>query len=170
MTVANGQTGTITKPSKVAAPVRWNPLSELNEMQRRMDDLFGRSIGLTPGSLMLPTETFQEGPNVDIYETPDHFEVFAAVPGFAANEITVEATADTVTIRGKRDQLYEGEPKTHRHGRVACADTFEVYYTLPTEIDPNKIAAQIKNGVLKLIVPKTEPARTAAVKVSVNPG
>jgi HSP20 family protein len=171
--MATQQTGNgttlATRPEN--APTRWNPWQELAEMRRQVDDLFGRSFGYPAFPQLLPNFSQEEEPEVDIHETETSFQVLASLPGYTPEQIQVEATEDTISIRGERPALVETEKaKTHRNSGVSSSSQFQIAYTLPQEINPNKITATFKNGVLQLELPKSEQAKAQHVKVAVQAG
>jgi HSP20 family protein len=149
----------------------WSPWEEMEDLRRHMDDLFSRAFGYTPLSRLIPTETMGFEPAVDIYETDDNVLFFAALPGFTPDSIHIEATQDSLTIQGECKPCYADEKAVaHRQSWLSESGNFSVSYSLPTEIDPNKVKATYRNGVLQLEMPKTEPSRTKPVKVNVSAG
>ena len=162
-----GSTGTSLARRGEASPAVWNPWEMMNEMQRRMDDMLGRSFGFFPA--MRWSVLDRPDPAVDVYETDDKVIAFAALPGYAADNIRVEATADTLSIQGERPALFEDEKATvHRACGLTGAGQFSVSYTLPVEIDAEKVKASFTNGVLKIELPKAEHARPKGVKVDIG--
>src|SRR5258708_4299631 len=97
-----------------------SPWNEFAEMRRQMDDLFSRGFGYTPLSLMIPeSSTMGWEPDVDIYETDDKVVVIAALPGYTSEQIQVEASGDTISIRGERNPFYENDKAvSHRQART----------------------------------------------------
>ncbi len=162
---------TALTPQQEAGVTRYTPWQEFSELQRRMDDLFNRAFGYTPLSQLIPANGFNFEPQVDLYETDDALQVLASVPGYTPEQIHIEATPDSISIQGERKGLYDADKGvTHRQGGLSEESRFQVQYTLPAEIDPNKIEATYQNGVLKVQMPKTERARTNTVKVPVKAG
>ena len=157
-----------TRPAEAVA--RWSPFDELTDLRHRMDELFTRAFGYTPLSRMFPTEPYTFEPPVDLFEKQDAFDAFVSIPGFTPEMIKVNATVDTLTIDGERKALYEENATPRRHGWVTGAGTFRVSYTLPAEILPHKITATFKEGVLHVVMPKSETAVPKLVKVDVKPG
>lgn len=150
---------------------RWSPWQEMDRIRQEMDDLFSRAFGYTPLSRLIPSEPAAFEPAVDIYETDDKVLVFAALPGVAPDAIHVEATADTVNIQGERQPLYTDEKAvTHRQSWLSGSGAFSVSYTLPVEINPNKVKANFCNGILRIELPKSEAARPKGVKVNIESG
>jgi HSP20 family protein len=160
--------GAMTRPGG-AGLTQWNPWNEMAEMRRQMDDLFSRAFGYTPLSHLIPSEAQIFEPDVDIYETDDKVLLDASLPGFAPDQINVEATGDTVTIQGERTAFNEDEKAVqHRQSRISGFTRFSATYSLPAEIDPNRVKATFRNGMLHLEMPKTEQARTKGVKIHVE--
>lgn len=150
---------------------RFSPWNEFAEMKRQMDDLFGRAFGYTPLSRLIPSEASTFEPDIDIYETEDKVMVYASLPGYRPNDINVEVTGDTVSIQGERQQYPEHEKARHfRRGWTSGLSQFSSSFTLPCEVEANKVKATFRDGVLNLEMPKTETAKTKAIKVNVQPG
>lgn len=102
---------------------------------------------------------------VDVLTDEDAYEIVALVPGLAAEEINIEILNNTVSLRGEfKNEVSEGskylvsELPTGKFSRVI---------TLPTALDPTKAEASIKNGVMRLFVPKAEAHRPKTIKVNV---
>lgn len=150
------------------SPAVLSPWSLFDEMQRRMDEIFARPFG----SLWSDRWGFDHmEPAVDVYETDDSVIAFAALPGYAPDAIRVEATTDTLSIQGERAQLFDTEKATaHRVSGLTGASQFSVSYTLPVEIQPDKVKASFTHGILKVEMPKAEHARPRGVKVTVEKG
>ena len=102
---------------------------------------------------------------VDVLTGEDTYEIVALVPGLEADDLNIEVLNNTVSLRGEfKNTVKEGskylvsELPTGRFSRVI---------TLPTTLEPSKAEASIKNGVLKLVVPKAEAHRPKTIKVNV---
>jgi HSP20 family protein len=147
---------------------RWHPFDEFNELWRRMEDLFSRSSGYTPLSRLLPGEPFTFEPTVDIFDKDDHVELIAAVPGFVPEDIKVEATPEYIMLQGERKSLHEDKAVPHRQRWASSAASFCVSYAMPAEIDSQNVKAILKDGMLRVTVPKTETARAKTVPVKIE--
>lgn len=152
------------KPSTI---VRWNPLREMEEMQSRMAALFG------PDPLRIIDPNREEKlsaadwiPPVDITEDEKEFLIKADLPEMKKEDVKVTFEEGILTITGeRRTEKEEKNRKYHRiereHGR------FFRSFTLPENADAAKIAAEFKEGVLLLRVPKTEKARAKVMEVKI---
>jgi HSP20 family protein len=147
---------------------RWSPWDEFTSLRRQMDDFFTRAFGYTPLSQMIPSELRGSEPDIDIHETQDRVIVFAALPGYSPEQINAEATTDSIMISGERASLHEDNENQGRSRRVTGASRFSISYSLPAEVDPNRVSANFQNGVLRIEMPKTERAQNKGVKINVQ--
>jgi HSP20 family protein len=144
---------------------RWQPYSDLVNMYDRWNRLAGEDLfdessknGLTPSSWR---------PMTDIYETKDAYVFKIELPGFKKEDIKVEFSGETLTLRGERKQ--EEETKNENCHRLERSyGLFERSFTIPKNIDSKKIDATLKDGILMLTVPKIEEAKTKAIPITVK--
>ena len=104
---------------------------------------------------------------IDVYQTPNDIVVESTIAGVEPDNLDVDISPESVTIRGKRE----------KQKKVAEEDYFyqECYWgkfsrsvILPQEIDPEKSVAALKNGVLTIKMPKVDRQRSKKLKVSLN--
>jgi len=103
-------------------------------------------------------------PPVDIFETKDGLTVVADLPGVEQNALDVRVADGILTIQGKTARVAPGTP-TEREFELL---NFYRQFELPEEIDSDKIAAELKHGVLTLRLPKKEKAKPRKVEISVS--
>lgn len=102
-------------------------------------------------------------PAVNIAEKQDHYEISLAVPGMKKNDFNIDVEGNMLTISAEAEE--QREKKEERHTRREFNYTsFSRSFTLPEGIVRDKIDASYENGLLKLMVPKTEEARKPASK------
>ena len=143
-----------TGQSQTGGMTRWSPWDEFATLRHQMDDLFTRAFGYTPLSQMIPNDMRGMDSDVDVHETDENVTVYASMPGYAPDQIDVQATGDTLTIHAERQPLHQDEKATARgQGRASGYSRFDATFTLPAEIDPNNIKASFRNGVLQLDMP-----------------
>ena len=134
-------------------------------LRQAMDRMFEESF-LSPGRFALFTgRTFP----VDVYESKDQKEyvVEASLPGVKPEEIEITSSGDTLTITyATRGEEKVEKPKYVRRERYE--DEMSRTFTLPTQIDPEKVQATYEHGVLTLHVPKAETARPKQIPVKVK--
>ncbi len=153
---------------KPAPIVRWNPLREMEEMQSRMAALFGpdplRIIDPNREEKIASTDWI---PAVDITEDEKEFLIKTDLPEMKKEDVHVTFADGVLTITGERkSEKEEKNRKFHRiereHGRFLRS------FTLPETADATRIAAEFKEGVLLLRLPKNEKAKPKVVEVKIN--
>ena len=102
-------------------------------------------------------------PAVDIYEHNDHVVLLADMPGVDKDSIDVTLEKDLITLNGKVKDLDAGK-RPLAYSEYGVGD-YQRSFQLGSEIDQDKIEASMKNGVLKLILPKVVPSKK---KIAVN--
>lgn len=101
---------------------------------------------------------------VDVYETPNHFVIKSAVAGVAEDKLDIAISSESVTIRGNRE--HEEKVKDQKYYVQECYwGRFARSIILPQEIDPDKAAASLKNGILKIMLPKINKGKTKKLKI-----
>jgi len=148
------------------AIVRWHPESEVfSQLERMQRDLSGLLFGSRPGtggdSVAFRPDVF---PALNIYDDGETVIVHAEVPGIDPKSIDVEATGDTLTIRGER-LLPDVGANVSYHRRERDFGRFRRSFTLPKPIDNTKVMAACVNGVLELRLPYAEEAKRRKITV-----
>lgn len=100
-------------------------------------------------------------PVVDIYENEDEILLHADMPGVAKEDITVHVDNGTLSIRGVRTLAASGAAAWSEFGDVEYRRNFSV----PQTIDVAKVHAELKDGVLKLHLPKSEAAKPRQIEI-----
>jgi HSP20 family protein len=102
-------------------------------------------------------------PHVDIYETKDALFLSADMPGVDEKSVDVELEKNILTITG-RVTIEETKDKSIVYSEYEVGD-YERTFTLSDEIDRERIYAIVKNGVLRLELPKTEKVKPKKIAV-----
>lgn len=114
-----------------------------------------------------PEEIFEETEGeltVDVYQTPNSFIIESTIAGVNPEDIDISLTPESITIKGKREK--EEKIKTENYIHQECYwGRFSRTIILPQEIDPDKTSASIKNGVLKITLPKINKNKSKKIKV-----
>ncbi|SRR5258705_12156660 len=103
-------------------------------------------------------------PPVDIYETDKGYVLLADLPGVKADGLDIHVEADRLTIRGR---VTAGEQRTYAYREFVPRDYYRTF-VLADEIDPEGIGATLKDGVLRLELPKSARTRARQVPVRVE--
>ena len=106
-------------------------------------------------------------PAVDIFETEQEIVLQLEVPGVSKEQVHVEVDNGTLLLRGERK--IEKEVKEESYHRVERAyGVFQRSFSLPDTVDPEKVRAELKDGLLELRLGKRELAKPKQIQVSVN--
>jgi HSP20 family protein len=132
---------------------RWDPFAELNRLHDQL--MTGR-----------PEKRVFEPP-VDILEEADAYELRAELPGFAADQVEVEVDKGILSIIGERARDEEKEGRSYRRVERVYG-RFSRSFSLPDTVDAESIAADMKDGVLTVRLPKRPAATPRKVTVGVS--
>lgn len=134
-----------------------DPLARFHE---EIDDLFGDFFN----DWDIPLSKRNRWPALDISENENEFVVKAEVPGCKAEDIDISVHDSRLTISGEKKQEEEKKEKGYYHIERSYG-SFRRDLSLESPVDPSKIEAACKNGVLTIKLPKTEKNRSVKVKV-----
>jgi HSP20 family protein len=120
------------------------------QLDSLFEDWFGRSMG---GTL---------APRIDVSETAKEMRLTVELPGVAEKDIDVSLSGNELTIKGEKKSDQE-EKKDQAEGRVfhrveRSFGAFQRTMTVPFDVEPDKVSAQFKDGVLTITLPKPEGA------------
>lgn len=106
-------------------------------------------------------------PAVDIVESEDDLVLKADVPGVDMKDIDIRMENGTLTIKGERKLEQQGKANGF-HRLERAYGSFARSFSLPESVDPERIKADYRNGVLTVTMPKKEVAKPRSIKVEVN--
>jgi len=141
---------------------RWHPLTELMSLRQAMDRLFEDSF-VRPSHVLTPLGEVA-APALDVYQTPVEIVVKTALPGVKPEDVSIDITADTLTVKGetKAEQEVKREDYLHQERRYGA---FSRSVVLPGGLKSDKAEATMEDGVLTLTIPKAEETKPKAIKV-----
>jgi HSP20 family protein len=143
--------------------VRWNdrfldPTRGLDRLRREINDLFDFSAPLEARGLF----DRMVAPAVDVIETEDGFTVQVDLPGMDPKAIEISMASNVLTIQGEKRA-------PERKGEVYRSESWEGRFqrtiSLPGDVDPNKVDATYKDGVLTVKIAKREEAKARQITV-----
>lgn len=133
-----------------------------DEMNRLLEDFFGETAEERAPATMMRV------PSVDVINRENDVQVRAEMPGIDKDNIQVQATPEALMIRAevKKETEEKEENFIRRERRMG---TFQRVIPMPEEIKPNEVKASYRDGILEVILPKSEQARSRqAVKVNIE--
>jgi HSP20 family protein len=134
--------------------------STLARLHDEMDDLFRSFFE----DWEMPLLGRGRWPAIDIAENEKEFVIKAEVPGCKADDIDISVHGNTLTISGEKKQEEEKKEKGYYHIERSYG-SFRRDLNLPADVDPNRVEAMCKDGVLSITLPKSERARAVKVRV-----
>ena len=141
---------------------KWEPFRELVTMRDDMDRLFDVFFSPQPHIM----EDLWR-PSIDIEENNGNLMVKAELPGMDKKDIKVVVKDDMLTISGERKRENETKEKTfHRIER--SYGQFRRMIRLPAEVDPDKVKATYKDGILNVTLPKPESMKPKHIDVEIK--
>ena len=136
----------------------------LTNLRRNFDDIANRFFDR---DFWAPGDLFREDrllPSVDISEGKKNITVKAEIPGVEANDIDISLSGKLLTIKGEKKQ--EKEEKDENYHRMERSyGYFNRTIELPAEVDPEKVDASYKKGVLKIELKKTRESETKKIEI-----
>jgi HSP20 family protein len=129
-----------------------SPFGELRRLQEEMDRL--RRSATTP----------QGFPAINVYAHQDGIVITAELPGVKEDGLDVTVHRDTVTLRGQRQDQPEGAQGYHRRERRS--GPFGRTFSLPFQVDPERVEAKLSNGILTLTLHRPEQDKPKRIRVS----
>ncbi len=141
-------------------PTRATRATGLARMRDEMDSLFRRFLDdfETPlwGGSWLPA--------LDVAERDDAFLVKAELPGMKNDDIDISVQGNVLSISGEKKESAEEKDKNYYHVERRFG-SFRRDVTLPAGVDANKIEADYRDGVLTVVLPKSESAKPRRIKI-----
>lgn len=144
--------------------IRWDPYREMLSLRDRMNRLFEESVapvwerGETFGMLSVP---------IDVWESEGNLMLSASLPGVKPEDVDIQVTGDTLTIRGEVRHEEERERGNVRFQERRYG-AFRRSLRLPPNVNTDAIDATYENGVLRLKIPQTEEAKPKQIDVKAS--
>jgi HSP20 family protein len=148
------------------AIVRWEPFRDLLSLQERMNRMFNEQYrGASADDEWALGGSW--APAVDIYEQGQDIVLKAELPGVDPKDVDIRLENNVLTLRGQRK--FENEVKRESYHRVERSyGSFSRSFTLPSVVDQANIKAEVKDGILKLVLPKREEAKPKQIEINVG--
>jgi HSP20 family protein len=138
--------------------VRWDPFREFGSMPMRFGGFFGKEW-----EPPVPTTTWS--PSVDIFENDDAVVVEVELPGMKIKDIEVKLENNVLMLKGER--RFEKETKEENYHRVEREyGSFTRSFSLPMAVNADKVSAEYKDGLLRIVLPKKEETKPKPIKIA----
>ena len=131
----------------------------------RFPSLFGDYFNafLAPSFAAAPPAAMS--PSLDVVENAESYRLKLDLPGMSQENVNVQFADNVLTVQGeRREESVRDEDRRHIVERSAGAFARSVKF--PTNVDPTRVKAVMKNGVLTVTIPKSESAKTQSIKIA----
>jgi HSP20 family protein len=138
--------------------IKWDPFRELNTLEDRLGRLFGKEW-------KAPPSTTAWNPSVDIFENENDVVIKVELPGLTAKDIDLRLENNVLMLKGER--RFEKETKEENYHRIEREyGTFSRAFAMPVTVNPDKVTAEYKDGVLKIVLPKKEETKVKPIDIA----
>jgi HSP20 family protein len=103
-------------------------------------------------------------PPINIFQEGHDFVAIIEMPGMSGDDLELKAKGNTIRISGKKSIAYGDKVSIHRRERVA--GNFDRTITVPVQIDPDAIKAELSDGILILHVPRAESDKPRTIAIT----
>lgn len=130
----------------------------------------------TPAYVKSPVKKAEEEPDdggpegqltIDVYQTPQEIVIESAVAGVKPDDIDINVTNDSITIRGERRREHRVEDEDYFYQECYWGK-FSRSVILPQEVDPDSATVSFKNGILTVHLPKLNRKKTKKLKIKLE--
>ena len=146
--------------------VKWDPFRNVAALQDRINRIFDESFSRT-ADLEDDISMSAWKPSVDIYETDEAIILKAELPGIKKEDVSVEIKDNVLTLRGERVEDKEIKEGSYFR-KERCFGTFSRAFNLQHRVQPDKIKAKFKDGILEIEIPKPEEEKPKQITVNVE--
>lgn len=159
----------IIRRNRNQVPAAYEDRNDLFSLQRDVNQLFNEFFG---GFEMIPSSRLSEQlatftPRMDISETDKEIKVTTELPGLTEKDVDITLEDNVLTIKGEKKAEVENKTaQTYRLERSYGA--FHRAIPLDAKVNTEGVKAAMKNGVLTVTLPKTEPEKSQEHKIQIK--
>jgi HSP20 family protein len=140
----------------------------LDNLRREIDEAFrGAGYNRPFGPTFLSPLTSRRFPLVNFSEDEGHIYIEALVPGVDPKDVDLTVLRNTITISGERKPFVEQKGQIVHRAELG-AGKFSRTLELPVDIDPNKVNALCKDGIMQLTLAKAEHAKPKKIEIKLS--
>ena len=151
----------------MAFPIRWDPLTEVEDRPHRLSGWLGRTPVRREGERREALTAAEWAPPVDIAEDEQEYLIKVEAPEVRKEDLKLSVDQGVLSITGERK--FETEEKGKRYHRVERAyGRFSRSFTLPENIDPRQIRAEYEQGMLNVHVAKSGKVKSRVIDIALT--
>jgi HSP20 family protein len=134
--------------------------SDLRRLEQELDDLVGGGTPWSGGIRSLPPGTF---PAVNVGSTDDQVTVYVFAPGVDPKGLDIQLQQNVLSVSGQREAPAEKAATYYRQERFS--GEFRRVLTLPDDVDPDKVEALYRDGIVQINVKRRESAKPRQIQI-----
>jgi HSP20 family protein len=134
--------------------------SEVHRLEQELDDLLGGGTSWSSSLRSLPPGTF---PAINVGSTDEQVTVYAFVPGIDPKSLDIQIQQNLLSIVGKREEVPEPDSTYYRQERFR--GEFRRVLTLPEDVNPDKVEARYRDGILEIVIKRRESTKPRQIAV-----
>lgn len=145
----------------------WNPFRDIDAMQDRILRAMNLNASRRGEDGRQSLTTAEWAPTVDITEDGNEYLIKAELPEVNKEDVKLTVENGVLTLKGER--RFEREEKDKKYHRIERSyGSFMRSFSMPDDADPDKVAAEFKDGILQVRLPKSEAKKPKQIEVAVN--
>jgi HSP20 family protein len=138
-----------------------NPLlAQFRRLEEELDEIFGGATPWTGGIRSLPPGTF---PAINVGGTEDNVTVYLFAPGIDAKKLDISIQQNVLTVSGEREVPRDDMATYYRQERFG--GEFRRVLSLPDDVDPDKVEASYRDGIVQINVRRRESAKPRQIAI-----
>jgi HSP20 family protein len=134
-----------------------NPFDALLSLQRALE------AQLTSDWLEDSTTSRGAFPPINVFQQGEDLLAIIELPGIDKNDLQIQVKENTIRISGKKAIVFPDGVSVHRRERIVGA--FDRTLSLPVHLDPNRIKAEYRDGILALYLPRAERDKPRTIAI-----
>lgn len=134
--------------------------SEVRRLEQELDDLLGGGTSWSSSIRSLPPGTF---PAINVGSTDDQVTVYVFAPGIDPKSLDIQMQQNLLSISGGRNEAAEQGATYYRQERFR--GEFRRALTLPEDVDPDKVEAKYRDGIVQITIKRRESAKPRQIDV-----
>ncbi len=135
-------------------------LAQFRRLEQELDEVFGSATPWTGGIRSLPPGTF---PAINVGSTEDQVTVYLFAPGIDAKKLDISMQQNVLTVSGEREVAREEQATYYRQERFD--GEFRRVLSLPDDVDPEKVEASYRDGIVQITVRRRESAKPRQIAI-----
>ena len=136
--------------------IKWSPLKDLLNMQENIGKIFDESFKNIQGEWV---------PAIDVIESDKNIILIAELPGVNEEDMEIQITNGILSLKGEKKLKVEYQSEEYACRQECSYGKFIRTFAIPASINPTKVKAKLKDGVLQIILEKDTENHIKTIKV-----